>query len=238
MSQDRRGGWELQRASLTRDFIPQLQQHSPLQLTVFHSSQDKVSKTADNMLSNIGRAAIRRAGPGANASSTKRVLQSGWHLQRFDASKNTESSAVQNQLVFLKRQYATATKATQTTKPRTKTAAKPGAKPKSKLNKAPKAPTKKKALKKKVVKKVAKKKVAKKVIKKKVLTPEQQTRQKIKQLKKVALSPPTRKAQSAWMVFLEEARASPAGETPQAVMKSASARYKSLPAEELQVRSR
>ena len=185
------------------------------------------------MLSTIGRAAIRRVGAGANASSTNRVLQSGWHLQRLDTSKGSDN-ATHAQFLLLARQYATASKTTQTSKPRARVSTKPGPKPKSKLKRAPKAPAKK-APKKKVAKKVVKKKV--KAIKKKVVTPEQRTRQKIRELKKVALSPPTRKAETAWMVVLDEARATAAPGENRTVMKTASAKYKSLLAEELQVRS-
>jgi len=183
------------------------------------------------MLSTIGRAAIRRVGAGANASSTNRVLQSGWHLQRLDRSQNAENAFHAN-FVPLARQYVTASKTTQTKKPRAKAASNSGPKPKSKLKRAPKAPAKK-APKKKVAKKVVKKKA--KVVKKKVLTPEQQTRQKIRELKKVALSAPTRKPETAWMVMLDETRSGAAPGESQTVMKTASAKYKSLSPEELQV---
>lgn len=177
------------------------------------------------MLSSIGRAAIRRVGAGASHQSTNRVLQSLWHLQRIDKSNNVDLTSTLLQFSFsVRRPYATTTQAT---KPKTKTST---AKAKPKTQKA--------VLKKAVKKKAAAKPKPKAKPKKKVLTDEQKQKAELKALKATALTPPKGKPATAWTVLLSEmmkkGSVPPGGTT--SVAKEAAARYKSLTAEELEVR--
>jgi hypothetical protein len=171
------------------------------------------------MLSNIGRAAIRRVGAGGN-QSTARIFQSAWNLQRGDTSKNADNASIHPQLLFsLRRSYAAATKATQTTRGQPKTAA--TAKPKTK--KAVKKP----------VKKATKKPKGRPV--KKVVTEEQKGKADLKKLKLTALTLPKGLPSSAWKVLLQETI--PKGTTTPFVTlsKEAAVKYKSLTPEELEV---
>ena len=192
------------------------------------------------MLSSIGRAAIKRVGAGASHKSTNRVLQTILHLQRVARSNNVGSTynLCQSSLSLL-RSYATATLAAKT---KTKTSA-ATTKPKTKKA-APKKPVKK-AVKRKPKRKVAAKPKPKAKPKKKILTPkgkERAAKQKqiaeLKALKAAALTPPKHKAITAWNVLLHETMAK---KTMTAggiglVTKEASAKFKALTAEELEVR--
>ncbi|KAF5870211.1 putative hmg box protein [Botrytis fragariae] len=147
------------------------------------------------MLSNVGRAAIKRIG-GSNLS-TNRLLATVCQLQRVEGQHNVESTLKASSTTFSSRRlYATATKATQTKtviekKPVAKkapakkstTAAKPAVKKSTKT-------TAKKTAKpvKKPVKKPAKKTVAKKPgpKPKKQLTDSQKLKLKLKELKAIA----------------------------------------------------
>jgi outer membrane biosynthesis protein TonB len=189
------------------------------------------------MLSNTGRAAIRRVGAGASHQSTNRVIQSLWHLQRVHKSNSAVSSSSLRQFpIALGRSYATTTKAT---KPKPKTSNKAKAKPTAK-----KAAPKKQV--KKAVKKPKKKVVAKPKPKRRVLTEEQKEKSKLqkqraelKALKATALTPPKLKPATAWAVLFTESviRDGKGVSNVSSVTKDASAKYKSFTAEELEVRN-
>ena len=184
------------------------------------------------MLSSIGRAAIRRVGAGASQSSTTRVFQSGWCLQRVYTSKNADNASVHLQFsLALQRAYATATKAIQTSKGRPK-----GSKAKPKTRGAASKKVAKKPVKKKAAKKTApkpKRKPAKKV----VITEAQKAKEEVKKLKLIALTPPKALPKTAWSILLQEMI--PKGSTGSlaTLSKEAAARYKTLTAEELEVKS-
>lgn len=127
----------------------------------------------------------------------------------------------------LRRFYATAVKAT---KPKTKasSAAKTKTMPKTKKA-APKKSVKK------AVKKKPKKKVAKKP-KKKVLTEEQKKRAAVRALKVTALTPPTHKPNSAWLVFLSKLVKDNKSSPLSGIAKEASISFKAITTEELEVR--
>ncbi|KAB8289623.1 hypothetical protein EYC80_010537 [Monilinia laxa] len=168
------------------------------------------------MLSNTGRAAIKRIG--GSHISTNRFLATLWQLQRVEGQQNAVSTSGSLAASFLARRLyatATATKAKPTTakKPATKTktpatAKKPATKKPAK--KAAKKPAKKSAKKVKAKAKPKpkpkpkpkKKKVAKKV----VLTDSQKLRKKLKELKVIALvsDEPKQKPQNAFRVLFEE----------------------------------
>ncbi len=181
------------------------------------------------MLSAIGRAAIRRVGGGA-WQSTNRTLQSIWHLQRVDAPQIANNASTRSRLFFsLQRPYVTTTKA----------ASKTRAKSTAKQTKAtPKKPVKKAAKKKKAVAKKPKPKVKKPV--KKILTDEQKLKAQVKELKaKALLSSPKLKPSTAWSVLLSEHMATQGSggrSNVGATSKEASAKYKSLSPQELEVR--
>lgn len=183
------------------------------------------------MLSTIGRAAIGRVGTGASHQSTNRVLQSIWHLQRVHKPNSANSSSTLRQFPFnLPRSYATATQATKP-KPKTATKAKPQ--------------TKKAAPKKGVTKKPKKKVAAKPKPKKKVLTEAQKQKAEVqkqkaelKALKATALTLPKGKPSTAWLVLFSEHMSTngKGASNASSVAKDAAAKYKSLTAEELEVR--
>ena len=183
------------------------------------------------MLSDIGRAAIRRVGAGVSHRSTNRVLQDVWHLQRAGKSNNTVSPSNLRQFSFsLRQSYPTTTPAT---------------KPKSKTSTTTKPKTKKAASKKPVKKAVRKKVVAKPKPKNKVLTELQKQkatlkkeREELKALKATALTSPKSKPATAWTVLFSEYMVEN-GKGPSntsSIAKDASAKYKSLTTEELEVR--
>lgn len=162
------------------------------------------------MLSNTGRAAIKRIG--GSQISTSRFLATIWQSQRVEGQQNAVSTSRSLAASFLARRLyatATATKAKPTTakKPATKkvssktsaTAKKPAAKKPAK--KAAKKPAKKSA-KKVQAKAKSKKKVAKKV----VLTDSQKLRKQLKELKVSALvsEGPKQKPENAYRVLFEE----------------------------------
>jgi len=186
------------------------------------------------MLSNIGRAAIKRVGAGTSRSSTHSVVLSPWNRWINGSSKAVNGFPGRTQFsLLLPRLYATATKATQTPAPKKTSTAK------AKTTKAtPKKAAAKKPAKKKVKKALAKKPKAKPKAKpkKKVLTVEQQKRAEIRELKKTALSPPKGTPSSAWTVlwadFVKQRRA---GTSVKEVALEASAKYKSLTPAELEV---
>ena len=184
------------------------------------------------MLSSIGRAAIRRGGVGARFASTNRALQSIWCLQRVNVSRGANEPNTKFQLAILfPRSYATATK----------TVTKSGPKAKAKTIKAAKAKPKTKV--KKPVKKPVKKKVVKPKAKKpkkpakKVRTDDQKKRAQIKKLKERALSPPPKKADDPWKLFLQQelAQRRGSGEPVSNVSKNAGAKYRALSPQEREV---
>lgn len=93
--------------------------------------------------------------------------------------------------------------------------------------------------KKKAAKKPKKKVAAKRKTKpKKVLTPEEKTKLKVKELKAVALSLPTQKPSTAWMVMVSDSLSGGKLDTKlSAAMSDISARYKALSPSELEVRA-
>jgi hypothetical protein len=152
------------------------------------------------MLSTIGRAAVRRVVAGG-PQSTNRAFHSIWQVQRATLSKDGDDGL----LFIYRRSYATATKAVAKPKSKSTTAtkAKMTAKPSAKKTATKKAT---KVAAKRAVKKPVKKKIVAKPKKpiRKVLTPEEKERKVITALKKQALSIPTRKPDSAWMVYIAE----------------------------------
>lgn len=182
------------------------------------------SITTAIMLSNIGRAAVRRVSAGASCQSTARVLQSLWHLQCAGKSNNADSPSNLRQCSFsVRRSYATAAK------PKA-TSSTTEAKPKTKKT-APKKPAKK-AMK----KKVAVKPKPKAKPKKKVITEEQKQRAELKALKVTALTPPKGKPATAWAVLLTDMMKNHTSGDKRVASASAeaAARYKSLTTEELE----
>lgn len=190
------------------------------------------------MLSDIGRAAIRKTGArvGTSNASTNRVFQSIWRLQRVDRSRKVDNAADRTQLpLSLRRLYATTTKATQTAVPKPKRVAttttkvkKPGKLPKKAVKKpAAKKPKKKAAIK-------PKPKPKKKI--KKVITPEEKEKTSLKALKAAALSPPKQKPSTAWKVLVSEIAAEKAGSGGTASLwsKEAASKYRSLSPQELE----
>ncbi|KAI9644570.1 hypothetical protein NHQ30_006591 [Ciborinia camelliae] len=151
------------------------------------------------MLSNIGRAAIKRIG--GSHLPTNRFLASVWQLQRVEGQQNGEFTL---RAPSARRLYATATKDTET---KTATVKKPATK---KAPAAKKSATKESTTKaaKKPVKKVAKQvkakaKPKKKVAKKVVLTDLQKSRKQLKSLRVTALisETPKRKPDTAYRVL-------------------------------------
>jgi len=142
------------------------------------------------MLSQIGRAAIRRIGAGTPQPSTNQVGRSILQLQRVRASAHAKNDSRFAQATFplLHRFYATASKSTQTTntKSKTPTVRKPRTKAVAPKNVANKTSTK---AAKKPVKKAAPKATSKPT--KKVLTPEQRKelleKRKVVELSEAAL---------------------------------------------------
>ncbi|KAJ8061249.1 hypothetical protein OCU04_010319 [Sclerotinia nivalis] len=203
------------------------------------------------MLSNIGRAAIKRIG--GSHVSTNRFLATFWQLQRVEGQQNGESILKAPSASFLARRlYATATKATQTKtttvkEPVTKKAPakKPTAKEPAAKKSAAKKPAKTAAT--KPAKKPAAKKLAKKPVKKAVkakskkvskakkpLTDSQKLRKKLRELKVTALisENPKQKPESAYRVLnLELATGS---KDITAASKESAARYKSASTAELE----
>ncbi|KAK0115368.1 hypothetical protein ONS96_013826 [Cadophora gregata f. sp. sojae] len=192
------------------------------------------------MLSNIGRASVRRVvarGP----QSTNQALQGLWQFQRVETLQNADNASSGPRFAFyLQRSYATATKVatkpkaskTTTTKPKTTKAAK---KP---VKKAVKKPTKKPA-KKPVKKKAVAKKPAKKP--KKVLSEAQKLRiedkkrrENLKALKEAALEIPKSKPSTAWSILLAEVMRGTTGESMGTLSAAAARKYKSLSAAELE----
>ncbi|EKD15905.1 HMG box protein [Drepanopeziza brunnea f. sp. 'multigermtubi' MB_m1] len=152
------------------------------------------------MLSSIGRAAVRRVAA-RGPQSTNQALQSS-RLRRVEITQGNVSTQSRSPL-NLQRSYATATKVV--AKPNPKTIAKA----KSKAQTVPKKAVKK-AVKKPVKKKVAKKPAVKKSAKK-VLTDAQKeklkvakARKQLRELKKTALSIPTAKPHTAWLIFFSQ----------------------------------
>ncbi|KAA8566858.1 hypothetical protein EYC84_009957 [Monilinia fructicola] len=147
------------------------------------------------MLSNTGRAAIKRIG--GSQISTSRFLATIWQSQRVEGQQNAVSTSRSLAASFLARRlYATAT----ATKAKPTTAKKPATK-KVPQKKAAKKPAKKSA-KKVQAKAKSKKKVAKKV----VLTDSQKLRKQLKELKVSALvsEGPKQKPENAYRVLFEE----------------------------------
>ena len=183
------------------------------------------------MLSNIGRAAIRRVGAGASQSSTNRIFQSAWYLQRVNNSKNADNASVLPQLpLSVRRSYATAAKATQPTRGRPKGSTSKTTTRKASTKKAAKKPVKKKA-----VKKVAKK-PKRKPVKKVILTEAQKEKVEVKKLKLTALTPPKGLPKTAWTILLQEMIPKGTNASIATLSKEAAAKYKTLTAEELEVR--
>ncbi|KAE8453708.1 hypothetical protein EG329_009219 [Mollisiaceae sp. DMI_Dod_QoI] len=184
------------------------------------------------MLSTIGRAAVRRVvarGP----QSTNRSLQSVWQLQRVAAVEQADKTSSRSHALFQsRRSYATTTKAAPKSKSKSKstTAAKPKTK-KAPVKKAVKKPAKRK-------RPVLKKKPVKKPVKpKKVLTEAQKENIVLKKLKTTALTVPTFKPATAWLVFAtervkEQTKNTKTGAAP--VMKGIAENYKSLSPSELE----
>jgi hypothetical protein len=182
-----------------------------------------------NMLSSIGRAAIRRVVARGN-QSTKQGLQTALYLKRVDRIQSTASNSPRYLSSFaLRRTYATTTKTKTTPASEAKAAKKPA-----------KKAVKKTITKKKVVKKVKAKPKAKVKKAKKELTPEQKEKAKEKAEKKLlkekALEIPKPKPATAWTVFLAEFLK---GSTlsPQSKMTEGSAKFKALSPEQLEVRT-
>jgi len=124
------------------------------------------------MLSQIGRAAIRRIGAGAPQPSTNQVIRGIWQLRRVRASEQAKNDSPFPQVAFpFHRFYATASKSTQTANTKSKTPAvrKPRTEAAAPKKVADKTSTK--ASKKPVKKKATPKPKSKPI--KKVLTPEQ-----------------------------------------------------------------
>ncbi|CAD6446520.1 a5e783da-a106-442e-aa52-713864d804d1 [Sclerotinia trifoliorum] len=203
------------------------------------------------MLSNIGRAAIKRIS--GSHVSTNRFLATFWQLQRVEGQQNVESVLKAPSASFpARRSYATATKATQT---KTTTAKKPATKEVPAKKSTTKEPAAKKTVVKKPIKKAAKKPAAKKLAKKSAkkpvkktlkakpkkakkaktpLTDSQKLRKKLRELKVAALisENPKEKPQSAYRVLnLELATGS---NDITAASKEASAKYKSVSTAELE----
>lgn len=193
------------------------------------------------MLTSIGRAAIRRTGLKATAS-TKRGCQSIWQLQQLHS---TQCKIDVFSSVFLSRAFATATK----------TAPKPtSAKAKSSTTKTAKKPAKKaaaskkpgpKATAKKPAKRPAKKPAKKPATKRRGLTQIQKDRLKkskdyanLVALKETALlSTPKQLPASAYLVFATDNNLLGGG--PAALggrSKEAAAQYKNLSPAEIEVR--
>lgn len=198
------------------------------------------------MLSNIGRAAVRRAGIGGSQSSTGRVGQWTWQVQRVCVSQNSSyapqsNSANNGQLRYsLKRSYVTATKSAAKPRATRTTTAKTTKKPVKKVAK--------KAAKPKVKAKPKKKAVAKKAKPvKKVLTEEQKAKRAevkaknaLKELKATALlNQPHGLPATAWGVVLAETMRDLAGFKANGIggqAAVAAAKYKSLTPSEREVR--
>lgn len=193
------------------------------------------------MLSNIGRAAVKRIG--GSHLSANRFLATIWQLQRVEGQQNAESTLKAPSASFLARRlYATATKAIQA-KPTT--AKKPATKKAPAKTPAAKKPAAKKPAAKKLAKKAEKKPVKKTVkkvkakakpkAKKVVLTDSQKLRVKLKELKVNALvkEDPTEAAQTAYLVLFKELLAT--NNIVSEVAKEASEKYKSASTTELEV---
>lgn len=174
------------------------------------------------MLSTIARAAIRRVGAGAIHPSTNRVFQSIWHLQSLRTYDNADGTLPSTDASFiLRRSLATVAKV-------------PATSSKPKAKKAPK-----KNATKKLKKKVASKPKSAIGRPKKVLTKEEETKLRIRSLKKVALSVPKMKPSRPWLVFIVEYIAENHTGQQQSLgllSKAASAKFKSLSPSEVEVR--
>lgn len=190
------------------------------------------------MLSNIGRAALRRVG--GSTQSTNKALSNAWFNRSITSTPNLNllSSHLR---VALCRAYATTTEAKAkkvaskpptvkktSTKPKSKTKAKPKTKPK--IKKTAKKPVKKKPVKKK-------KAVAKKAPKK-PLTAEEKLKKEIILLKqKALLDAPKARNLSAWNIFYSEeatgiSREKPLGEMAHAI----GVKFKTITPAQLEVR--
>ncbi|KAH6678359.1 hypothetical protein B0J14DRAFT_320626 [Halenospora varia] len=176
------------------------------------------------MLSTIGRAAIRR-GAGAG-SSTNRIIQSTWLLQRANSRTGSDSQRDSSFLsIANKRAFATATKTVAkpkttatTTKPKAKTTTK-STKAKAKKSVKKKAAAKKPAPKKKVVKQ---------------LTEEQKKKAVIRELKKTALKPPKGLGSTPWIVFCGDSLSADKAVSLKNSMSEIAAKYQSLSPAELE----
>lgn len=195
------------------------------------------------MLSNIGRASIRRVGAGASSTSTNNLLRGIWQLHHVKNTDNNSTSSVRSQFSLpLRRLYATITKTPAVAKPKTKVAAKT-TKPKAKKvvpKKAVKKPKKKVVKpKKKVAKKVAKKPKARKVLtdtqKQKIVA--KKGRDELQALKQTALlsEAPKGKPSTAWKVLMNDVVAKSSSSGIGGPSKEASVKYKSLTPKELEV---
>lgn len=189
------------------------------------------------MLTNIGRAAVRRVGAGGSHASTNRGFQGIWRLHSTHAHSNVNNASDRTQFPLLTRRlYATTTKVTQTTAPRAKRVATTKAiAAKAKPKKAVKKPAVKKP--KKRVASKPKPKPKRKVKAKKVISPEQKAKADIKALKVTALSPPKAKPSTAWTVLVNELGTEQAGTGKSATSfsKEAATKYRSLSPEQLEV---
>lgn len=188
------------------------------------------------MLSNIGRAAIRRVGAGSGSTSTNNLLRGICQLHNVNGSQNTHDTTIRTHVSLpLRRLYSAAATATKlktsaakaetTTKPKAKKAA-----PKKTGVKKPAAKKPKKVVKKKAVKKVAKKP-------KPVLTEEQVKRKQIKILETLTLSPPKAKLVTIRHIIMKEISEQDGGIKGGLVKygQDVSARKDSLTPEELEV---
>ncbi|KAF7860753.1 hypothetical protein EAF04_008271 [Stromatinia cepivora] len=202
------------------------------------------------MLSNIGRAAIKRIG--GSHVSTNRFLATFWQLQRVEGQQNAEFILkAPSASLLARRLYATATKATQTktttvkepvakkTPAKKPTAEEPAAEKsvtKKPTKTAAKKPAKKpaKKLAKKPVKKAVKAKSKKGSKAKKPLTDSQQLRRKLRELKVTALISeiPKQKPESGYRVLNQELAIGSKDIT--VVAKESAARYKSASTAELE----
>jgi len=190
------------------------------------------------MLSNIGRAAIRRVGAGTSDLSTNRALQKIWLFQQVTISNDSKNASNRPQFSFsLRRSYVTASKGTQTAKPRAKkstTTAKSKTAKKTSPKKAAKKPKKKAAAKPKAKRSV--KKVLTEAQKEKAA--EVEAKAQIKDLKaKALLSPPKGKPATAWNLVLSELSAADTSSVKISIpeiAKEAAVKYKSLSPEELE----
>ncbi|KAH8663117.1 hypothetical protein BGZ60DRAFT_433127 [Tricladium varicosporioides] len=178
------------------------------------------------MLSTIGRAAIRR-GAGAR-SSTNRVIQSTWLLQRTNSRTGSNFQRESSLRIVDQRAFATTSKTVAKSKTTT-TTGNPKAKTTTRSTKAKTKPAKKPIKKKLAAKKPAPKK---KVVK--PLTEEQKKKAVIRELKKTALKPPKGLGSTPWIVFCGDNLSADNAVSLKNSMSDIAAKYQSLSSAELE----